>query len=139
MRVAYIYPSASEFDIIFKNEDNFIKGGGLSDIKTYHQRGGSLFGILGRLLRNSIPFIKRIILPEVGTLAQNVTRDVSNGVPLRDTLKQSLKRSAINVGKRVVTGRGGKKRLIKRKIKKQRKIKCPSIKNDIFSNGKYEL
>ena len=153
MRVPYLPPSSSDFDLLFGQ--NNLKGGGLSDIRVYkapqfHQRGGSFFGVLGRLARNSFPFLKNLLLPELGAMANNVTRDISEGVPLKQSLKQRSLGAVKNIGKSVI-GRGGrvrKRRATKRKAKnktnrknygKRKKPPCASLKNDIFTSSRYEI
>ena len=117
MRVSYFTPLPQHYDAVFNfQENNFSRGGGLQDISVYKRRGGSLFGILRGVFKRSIPFLKRFILPEIGSLVKNVSHDVSQNIPLRDTLKANTLNSLKNVGSRIVRGAG-------RKVKKHRKRK----------------
>ena len=150
MRVSYLSPSSSHFDVVFTPHQNAVRGGGLRDIKVlkpyYYHRGGSLFGILGSIIKRSIPFLRNFILPEAGNFAMNVAKDMNENVPLKSSIKQNLVNSAKNVGKRVM--RGGKKkkarkRLTQRKNTKKRKAirkgKCHVNKKDVFANKMLEF
>ena len=110
MRVAYIQPSVHHYDVLFSN-----RAGSLSDIRVY-SRGGSLLSFMGRFARYALPFIKSIILPEVGNLTKNVMDDVAQGRNIKKAMKERGIESAVNVGKRVARrARGGA-------VKKRRKI-----------------
>ena len=143
MRVVYISPSVRDFDTLFSN-----RAGGLSDIRVYHHRGGSLLSVVGRFARYALPFIKSIVLPEVGNFAKNVSDDVSQGRNFRRALKQRGVESVVNVGKRVMRkARGGKKKNIlkkqstskKKSTTKKKTLKQCVRKNDIFNTNKFQL
>ena len=103
MRVSYFTPLPQHYDAVFNiQENNVTRGGGLQDISVYKRRGGSLFGILRGVFKRTIPFLKRFILPEVGGLVKNVTHDVSQSIPLRNSLKVNAMKSMKNVGSRIV-------------------------------------
>ena len=141
MRVTYIQPSSSHFDEVFTIP---IRGGGIQDIRVYkpnyHSRGGSLFGVIGGLLRRSLPFIRGIIAPEFGNFVKNVVQDVDNSVPLRTSVKKNFIKATKNVGKRIVRGGGSKKKnkisKVKKRKAKQKKTNCH---NDIFTTNRYEF
>jgi len=117
MRGLYVAPTQTQFDSLFSN-----RGGGLDDIRTYdpHQRGGSLFGIIGKLVRGAIPFLKNIFLPEIPDLVTGVTEDMNSGVRFKDSLKKRGIKTAINVGNRMVRkARGGRKKKPKKQCHKQ--------------------
>ena len=146
MRVSYISPSTSQFDSLFSPSSSFIKGGSLQDIVTYkpnhyNQRGGSIFGTIGKIVRSTIPFLKSIILPEFGQFTHNVTSDIADGIPIRKSLKKHGIDSLKNVGRTVIKkARGGggarnKNKVTKRKKRKKKKKMCVRMKNDIFSHG----
>ena len=88
MRVTYLPPSPHHFDGIF-NPHSTVRGGGLHDIRVYHQRGGSLFGVLGGLVRRALPFLKSIILPEVGNFVRGVRDNYNQNIPLRQSMKKN--------------------------------------------------
>ena len=138
----------------------FARGAGLSDINIYKpptsiQRGGSLIGFLGRIIKSSMPFIRSIIMPEIPNFVSNIISDVNSGENIKSSLKKQSIRSAKNIGSRIINrGGGGKRRNIKKKrsqsksrkvIKKKKNNKrtkkkpakktnnCRS-KNDIFSS-----
>ena len=153
MRVAYIAPSTHHFDEVF---GEYNRGGGLSDIKiyknSYNKRGGSLFGVLGRSFKSAIPFIKSLILPEIGNFTKNLMDDISQNISPKQSIKSNLKKSVKNVGKKIIRGgnvlqknKMNTKKNIKKKVssagkkwkKKKQVNKCGFIKNDIFSNEKY--
>ena len=150
MRVSYYTPLPHHYDTVFNfQENNFTRGGGLQDISVYKRRGGSLFGILRGVFKRSIPFLKRYILPEIGSLVKNVSHDVSQNVPLRDTLKANTFNSLKNVGSRIVRGAGQKvkkhrkrkfintkkkKKSLPKKSKKQKKHCAVKRKKDIFDS-----
>ena len=147
MRVAYLSPASHHFDAVF-DRNKLIRGGSLDDIKIYQRRGGSFFGIIGNVVKRALPFLRRIILPEVGNLINNVTQDISQNVPLRQSVRKNVVTSAKNVRNRLMRGGAKKRKSVKknslktRKIKKQQKRKkktgntqCHSKKksSDIFS------
>lgn len=123
MRVPYIPPSENSYDLVFNEKlyDHTL-GGGVNDIHVYRPVGGSLFGVLGRLVQRAIPFLKSIILPEVGSFTNNVLNDLSRNAPVRESLRNNLKSSVKNIGKRVVGGAKTKKRKSFSKKKKSLKI-----------------
>jgi hypothetical protein len=146
MRGVYIPPAIEHFDTIF----NSSRGGGINDIRVYNQplqRGGSLFGVLGKIARYTIPFLKSIILPEIPSFVSNVSGDVRRGMRIRESLKNNSIRAAKNMGVRVLTkARGGtaiRKKHLKKKgankktskpVKRRRnKIKNKNMSRDIFS------
>ena len=168
MRVGLYTPTVSDFDGVFADVGNS-RAGSLNDIHIYNRRrrGGSLFGVLGSVLKHSLPFLRSVILPELGGFVKNLTDDVSNNVPIKSSLKRNMMQSAKNVGKRIARGggegaRGGARRrrrvrgqkrsavrkrkksvgVTKRKkskIKRKKGKKCHSKmrKNDIFDSGMF--
>ena len=153
MRVSYLPPTASHFDVVFTPYQNAGRGGSLRDIKVlkpyYYQRGGSLFGILGSIIKRSIPFLKNFILPEAGNFAMNLAKDINENVPVKTSIKQNLVDSVKNIGKKVM--RGGKKQKKGRKTKSSkkrarkkkkdfRKGKCHAKnKKDVFTGNMLEF
>ena len=114
MRAGLYTPTVTDFDAVFADAVR-ARGGSLNDIHIYsRKRGGSLFGVLARVLKQSVPFLRSVILPEFGGFVKNVTEDVSNNIPFKSSLKQNLTSSAKNIGKRIVRGggarRGGRRR-----------------------------
>ena len=106
MRTSYVAPSAVQFDSLFSRGQ--FRGGALSDIKVFkpdyhHNRGGSLFGIIGNIFRKTIPFLTNYVLPEAGNFARNISEDYHN-VPLRRNVKRNLIKSMKNIGKKIMTG-----------------------------------
>ena len=126
MRVAYVHPSAEDFNRLFSNS---LHGSGLNDIRVYrhYSKGGSIFGVLGNLARSALPFLRGVILPEVGSFIKNITDDVSNNVPIRKSLKKNAKSSIGNLGKRVFSGKG---KTSSNRINKNDKRKKKSKRND---------
>jgi len=153
MRVSYIPPSVSQFDVLFHKSDSFARGGSLNEIATYrpvyhYGRGGGFIGTISRIVKNTIPFLRSILVPEIGNFAKNVAQDYGKG----NSLKKSLKRHGIdsvkNVGKTVIhKARGGRKRGRKkeklyksRRNAKKRKINhCMKGSDDVFSQSKMNL
>ena len=90
--------------------------------------------------------MRRILLPEVGNFVKNVTHDISQKIPSRESLKSILLSSTRNIRSSII--RGGGKRKIKPK-QKRKNIKKPTTKKkksnfgmkhkDVFSSGDYEL
>ena len=150
MRVSYLPPTTSQFDVVFSSHPVSVRGGGLSDINVlkpeYYHRGGSLFGILGSIVKKTIPFLSNYILPEAKNFARNVASDMDQKLPFKKTIRKNLIKSAKNVGKRVMYGGGKKtnkqkksrnnnKKYKKKKVVRKRKSnKCHIKPNDIFSN-----
>jgi len=154
MRTAYVAPNTLEFDVLFESNETVGRGGGISDISTYarpeflYQRGGSFLGVLGRIVQRTIPFLKSIIVPEVGNFARNVSADYGHGVPLRQSLKKNSVVSAKNIGSALARkARGGRykrQKPLKNKRKNVKKKKrnnssCLNANNDIFSRSKLDL
>ena len=151
MRVQYIYPSVDLYDEAFKDLfSQSSKGGSIDDIRVYKKPvGGNLFGILAKVLQTSLPFVKRLVMPEVRGFANNFMNDMQQNVPIRQSLKKNLKTSAKNIGKRILRGGARKKRKISSKRKKSKIMKrpkktrkrkhCSKTKSDIFNSGKFDL
>jgi hypothetical protein len=135
MRVLYRPLTANQFDVLHQ------RGGGLSDIRTYkfyHKRGGSLIGFLSNIARRSIPFLKQLLLPEIGDFAKNVTHDIASGEDMRSSLKRQGKQSLRNIIKKARGGRGkgkhvNKKTQVKRKRKTGKKRKRVRKRSTIFN------
>ena len=103
MRVSYFTPLPQHYDAVFNNQEIISnRGGGLEDISLYKRRGSSLFSILRGLFKRTIPFLKRLILPEVGSEVNNVTHDVSQNTSLKDSLEANAIKSMKNVGLRII-------------------------------------
>ena len=142
MRVNYIPPSVNEFDILFNNQ-NFHKGGAISDIKTFNpqfiQRGSGVFSILNTIVRNSLPFLKRIFLPAAGEFTNNVLNDYSEGKSFKEAVKTNGVSTAKSIGRRIMRGGSrkrsslkknkinGKKKKNVKKVKKKKKCKPRDI------------
>ena len=143
MRTSYVAPSVLQFDSLFSRGQ--FRGGALSDIKVFkpeyhHNRGGSLFGILGNIFRRTIPFLTNYVLPEAGNFARNIAGDYQN-VPLRRNVKRNLIKSMKNIGKKIMAGgskvkknssdrirRVVKKGLVKKKhARKKIKSQCKDV------------
>ena len=148
MRILFIAPLANHFhDVFALQPSRDIRGKGLNNIRIYQKRGGSLFGILCELFKRVIPFLRSILLPEVGNFVRNVTHDISQRVPSRESVITNFLSFARNIGSRIV--RGGEKRKIKSKQKrknikkpatrKKKKSHCEMKHKDIFNSGNYEL
>ena len=106
MRVSYTAPDVNQFDIVFKPYNASFSGAGLNDIKVFkpYYRGGSLFGILGSLVKRSIPFLKNFIFPEAGNFVRNMANDMHGDIPFKTNIKRNLIRSAKNVGRNLIQG-----------------------------------
>jgi len=154
MRTLYIAPNVSDFNNLFESGERVGRGAGISDISTYsrpeflYQRGGSFLGGLGRIVQRTIPFLKSIIVPEVGNFARNMTADYGHGIPLRQSLKKNGMTSVKNIGTALARkARGGKYKRLKPvknkkqgvKKKKKNNSSCISVNNDIFSRSKLNL
>lgn len=121
MRASYMQPSHEDFAHLFAFHS---RGAGLKNIRVYQpqyrSRGGSIFGIIRSIAKTAVPFLKRMILPELGNFTQQVVSDAANNIPMGLSLKRNLKQSARNLGNRIV--RGGSR-------KKSKKSKTVSKKN----------
>merc|ERR1712074_358938 len=140
MRIPYKTPTVDQFDRYF-NPNYINRGGGLNDIKVYkphhYAKGGSIFSFLSGVFKRAIPFLRGVMLPEVGEFARNFTADVGNNVPLRDNVKKNLMRSVKNVGRKLVKG-GARKNINKKRVnttkkKKRQRKKCIKKTVKIFS------
>jgi len=113
MRVSYIPPDTSQFDVLFQLNNDSVRGAGIKDIITYspqshYQKGGSLLGVLSRVFQRTIPFFKNLIIPEIGNFTKNVADEYSTGVPLRHSLKRQGIKSVKNIGRKIILERGKK-------------------------------
>lgn len=138
MRGLYVEPSPSDYNVLFSTS----RGGSLDQIRYYTPstaRGGSLFGILGRVIRKSIPFIKSIFLPEVSGFVSNVSNDVNSGVNIRDSLKKRGAQSGRNVVKRILKRATGGRKHIKKSRKKKPTKKRKSLKKNCRKPGRNKV
>ena len=118
MRVPYIGPSSLDFDRAFEVRI-YSRGGSIHDIRTY-QRGGSLLGALSGVVGRALPFLRSLILPEIGNFAKNVASDIGNNIPIKQTLRRNAISSGKTIARKII---GGAKRLKSRKNKTQTKVK----------------
>ena len=101
-------------------------------------------------MRTALPFVSRILAPELGDFIKNVASDVDNKTPFGHSLKKNLINSAKNVGKKIL--RGGKRTKRKQQKKQRKKQKNKSVGGrrkrslvkdhcgkDIFSNDMYNI
>ena len=149
MRVPYFEPSVREYDRVFQNSPN-ISGGGLSDIRVFSQKGGSFLGVISSIMRRAIPFLRSMVLPEMGNMARNVAHDYgSRGTPLNQTLRENALSTGKNIARKILGGaRKGKKKgknakkslsqtkKRKKTTKTRAKTRCRP-KGDIFESGIY--
>lgn len=136
MRVSFIPPTSDHYDQLFNPHLNQ-RGYGLNDIRIYKRRGGSIFGFIRTLAKNALPFVKRLILPEIGNFAKNVTDDLANNVPIKQSMRRNIISSGKNIGSRIIGAGKNKKKTSKKKSVKKTKKRPKRCKNDIFSSGKY--
>ena len=144
MRVPFFVPSENDFNQAFLHTTNF-SGGALGDIRVFNQRGGSFFGVLSKVVRNAIPFLRSIILPEIGSLTKNITEDCGNHKPFKESLRANAISSGRNVARKILGGRKKKKQCKKLRTITRKKYaktkKKPSLKptrrgkNDIFERS----
>ena len=79
MRTLYQVPSSEDYDEIFAIRQ---RGAGINDIKFYKLRGGSIFNVLGSLVKRSIPFLTKYVLPEALSFSNNVANELGH-IPFR--------------------------------------------------------
>ena len=122
--MSFIEPSVEEFSLLFEN--NVLKrGGGLEDIVVFTNprrslSGGGLFSLLSGLVKRVAPVVKRVLLPSALEFGQNILSDLQSGkTDLKSSLKERGMQALKSTGRRILTGRGARKR--KRKNKKIRK------------------
>ena len=121
----------SEYTRIF-NRDNNVIGGALSDISVYERKhfsnifknnnsGAGIFSFLSGLAKQSLPYLKKIILPEAINFSSDLLHHkLQNRNIDKNTLKELTKKSLKNIAKKSLSdSSGGLKR--KFKIKKKRK------------------
>ena len=128
MRSVYITHTSSEFDQIFAR--------GAGDIQVYKSprpRGGSLFGVLTNVVKSSIPFLRKIFLPEIPSLVNDIIDNSNSGENVKDRLKRVGLNTIKRVGKRILKGgQKSKKRDVKRLVKGKKKVK------DVFNTNRYK-
>ena len=143
MSVTFIASLTHHFDDVFVLQPSGdIRGGGSKSIQINQKRDGSLFGILGELFKRDIPFLRSIILPEVGNfIKEYIYHDISQKFPSRESLKSNLLSSARNIGSRTVRGGGKHKTKPKQKRKSiekditVKKTHCVIEYKDVFNSG----
>ena len=54
--------------------------------------------------RDFIPFIKSLILPEIGNFTKNLMDDISQNISPKQSIKSNLKKSVKNNGKKIIRG-----------------------------------
>ena len=143
--------SEQDFNALSNSFSPIISGEGQGDINIFRRyrnnklsRGRGLWSILSQVGRRALPFLKEWVLPSAREYGKNVFSDVMAGRALKSSLKTRGKESLKNIGSRIVTGKGSKKRrkrlsaLMKRKklsLKRRRRIirkgkgKCQKKKN----------
>ena len=127
MRVSYIPPSSALYDQLFNPNLNK-QGFGLNDIRIYKKRGGSIFGFIRTLAKTAIPFVKNLLLPEIGNFAKNISQDVANNVPFKQSMKRNIISSGKNIGSRIIGG-GRKRKKNRKSANKTKKKSRKSRKN----------
>lgn len=143
MRVAFTPLTTSEYDVLFKKYQQYskqYKGGSTGDINpfvsdVYYQRGSSAFSIISRMVRRSIPFLRKFILPAVSEMGNGVMDDITQGNEMKKSLKQHGVKALKRIGKRILTGgkRKNKQKQVKRKKRKTvTKKKCGNLPRTIF-------
>lgn len=142
MRGVYLEPQPHDYDVLFSQRGGGV-GGSLAHINTYRpqiQRGGSIFGVLGRVIKRTIPFLKNIFFPEIPNFVNNVSSDLQTGMRFKDSVKRQGIRSAKNVGRRILKkARGGRKtkrsnRKTKKTTKKKKRKIVRRTRKDLFSS-----
>merc|ERR1712239_103206 len=120
--------SEHDFNALSNSFSPIISGQGQGDINIFRRyrnnklaRGRGLWSILSQVGRKALPFLKEWVLPLAKEYGKNVLSDVMAGRALKASLKTRGKESLKNIGSRIVTGKGSKKRrkrlsaLVKRK------------------------
>ena len=136
--IAFKTLSEQDFNALSNSFSPIISGEGQGDINIFRRyrnnklsRGRGLWSILSQVGRRALPFLKEWVLPSAREYGKNVFSDVMAGRALKSSLKTRGKESLKNIGSRIVTGKGSKKRrkrlsaLMKRKklsLKRRRRI-----------------
>ena len=136
--IAFKTLSEQDFNALSNSFSPIISGEGQGDINIFRRyrnnklsRGRGLWSILSQVGRRALPFLKEWVLPSAREYGKNVLSDVMAGRALKSSLKTRGKESLKNIGSRIVTGKGSKKRrkrlsaLMKRKklsLKRRRRI-----------------
>ena len=126
MRIAFRPLSESQFEQLLKADESFAynTGHGLSDISVFatkrrlRQGEGFIRNLLSTYGPKLIPLLKKYVLPATKNFAKNITTDVIQGKNLKNSLKERGKQSAKEVIRKVISGKGLKR---KRMVKKNRK------------------
>ena len=115
--IAFKTLSEQEFNAISNSFSPIISGQGQGDINIFRRyrnnklsRGRGLWSILSQIGRKALPFLKEWVLPSAKEYGKNVLSDVVAGRALKSSLKTRGKESLKNIGRRIVTGKGSKKR-----------------------------
>ena len=122
-----------------KNNTDNLLGGVIGDIQLYHKKpfphilqadfhtGAGIFSFLRGLAKRSLPFIRRLILPEALNFTNNlIDTKLQNKKLNKETLKNLAKQSLKNIASKGLSA--GNRRKCKRRSKKVKK-KILSIKN----------
>ena len=122
MRVVYTHPSYKQYQALFTEREK-IRGGSLHDIDRFtspisYQRGSGFFSTIASLVRRTLPFLRKTILPAASDMARNMAYDYSERKDMRKSAKEHGIATLGKVAKKIMTG--GKK---KGKVAKKRKSK----------------
>ena len=147
----------------------YLLGGALADINLYHKRhfphllqtnyhtGAGIFSFLKGLAKSSIPFLRRLILPEAVNFTHGIIDTKLQNKKLdKQTLKNLAAKSIKNIAAKTLSGGRRRKRrsrtkkkrqFIRKKYTKQRKFKRKTknikIKNKVKSKknntNKYKI
>ena len=124
MRVVYAHPSYKQYKALLTEREK-IRGGSLHDIDRFtspisYQRGSGFFSTIASLVRRTLPFLRKTILPAASDMARNMAYDYSEGKDMRKSAKEHGMTSLGKVGKKIMAGGKRKKT---GKVTKNRKSK----------------
>ena len=115
--IAFKTLSEQDFNALSNSFSPIISGHGQGDINIFRRyrnnklaRGRGLWSILSQVGRKALPFLKEWVLPSAKEYGKNVLSDVMAGRALKSSLKSRGKESLKNIGSRIMSGKGSKRR-----------------------------
>lgn len=110
----YLPLSQNEFESIIRQQNRLLVSGDghINIFRRYRpaKRGNGVFSFLSKYGRYALPFLKKFILPSAKDFSKNVVTDMIAGNSLKATLKKRGKESLKDVGNRILSGAGRKRR-----------------------------
>ena len=118
VRAHYVPVDPSVFRSLFK-EDSLLHGGRIDDDISVFKPGSAYVRGSGWFSRIAIPILRKYIAPNLLEFGSNFLSDMASGESPKSSLKRRGLESVKKTAKKIITGRGRKMTVTKRKSKKR--------------------